>query len=160
MSRQLLLLGALGAVLPLAGCGNNAPKTGSTTGGHIAATSGSPSAATSGSTNGATQTPTSGGPSSATHVILPATYTLGPSGSLSPSTVSAPKSVPILLTIVSHDAATHHVAIDVKPQPRTLTVPASGRASAKLGVLPPGSYTIAVDGKPRGRLVVGVQPGP
>jgi hypothetical protein len=160
MSRQLLLLCALGAVLPLAGCGNNAPKTGSTTGGQIAATTGTTRTATSGSTTGATQAPTSGGTSSATHVILPATYTLGPSGSLSPSSVSAPKSVPILLTIVSHDTATHHVAIDVKPQPRTLTVRASGRASAKLGVLPAGGYAINIDGKPRGRLVVGVQPGP
>jgi hypothetical protein len=160
MSRQQLLLGALAALLPLAGCGNNAPKTGSATGGQTAATSGSTSAATSGSTNGATQAPTSGGTSSATHVVLPATYILGPGERLIPATVSTPKSVPILLTIVSHDAGTHHVAIDVKPQPRTLTVPASGRASAKLGVLPPGGYAITVDGQHRGRLVVGVQPGP
>ncbi len=161
MSRHLVLLVALGTLLPLASCGNNAPKTGSSAGGgQVAATSGGTSAGTSAATSAATQAPTSGGTSGASHVVLPATYTLGPGERLIPATVSAPKSVPILLTLVSHDAGTHQVAIDVKPQPRTLTLPASGRASAKLGVLPAGSYTITVDGKPRGRLVVGVQPGP
>ena len=154
MSRRPVLLLALGTLLPLAGCGNNAPKTGSTAaaapGG--ATTSGRPPAP------GAPKPGGGGGPPAS--VILPATFSLSPQGSLSPASVSAPKNVPILLTIVSRDSRDHQVVVGTRPTRKLAVPPGIGRVSAKLGVLPPGTYSITVDGSVRGHLIVGVAPGP
>lgn len=152
MSRRLLILSALGALLPLAGCGNNAPKPAATTTPSLRSPVPRPPQRPG-------NAPSGHHPGGSSNVELPATYTLNPSQTLTPSTVSAPKSVPIVLAVVSRDARPATVGVRSNP-PHTLNVPASGRATTRLGVLPPGTYTVTVDGIPRAQLIVGVQPGP
>ncbi|MDQ6821235.1 MAG: hypothetical protein ACR2L9_08045 [Solirubrobacteraceae bacterium] len=65
----------------------------------------------------------------------------------------------IVLTVLSGDGRGHRVRLR-SPGGATLSVPAGGRASALIGGLRQGSYAIAVDGAPRGQLVIGVTPGP
>jgi hypothetical protein len=152
MSRRLLILSALAALLPLAGCGNNAPKPAATTAPSLRAPVPRPPQPPG-------NAPAAHHPGGSSNVELPATYTLNQSQSLTPSTVSAPKAVPIVLTVVSRDARPATVTVRSNP-PHTLNVPASGRATTRLGVLPPSTYTVTVNGIPRARLIVGVQPGP
>jgi hypothetical protein len=151
LSRKALVLGVSAGLLSLSGCGKNAPTRASTT------------AASHGA--GAKSTPASTPPGSATtsgadHVVLPATFTAEPGGKLSPATVSGPGSIPVLLTVVSGDGRAHQVIVRVPPRPRTLHVPAAGRASLRLENLPVGSFAIVLDGAVRGRLITGVNPGP
>ncbi len=82
-----------------------------------------------------------------------------PGGRLSPPAISAPTSVNIVLTVLSGDGRGHRVRLR-SPGGATLSVAAGGRASALIGGLRQGSYAIAVDGAPRGQLVIGVTPGP
>jgi hypothetical protein len=154
MSRRLVLLLALGTLLPLASCGNNAPKSGSTAGAAQggATTSGRAPAPGGGAGGGGTRPPAS--------AILPATFTLSPQGALSPASVSGPTGVPILLTIVSRDSRDHEVTVGTRPTRKLAVPPGVGRVSIKLGVLPKGTYSITVDGSVRGHLIVGVAPGP
>jgi hypothetical protein len=82
-------------------------------------------------------------------------------GSLSPPSVSAPPAVTIDLTVSSGDGHAHHVVLRTTP-PRSLAVPAGGRASLRLSGLKNGRYELLLDGAGAGAgvLVVGVQPGP
>jgi hypothetical protein len=89
-------------------------------------------------------------------VRLPATFTIGPSGKLTPPTVSAPASVAVQLTVTSADGKPHRVTLGG----HHLTVPAGGRASVLITGLKAGHYAVRVDGSPRGTLVMGAQPGP
>lgn len=136
----------LAGLLLLSGCGNSAPR-------HAAIEHrGVP---------GALATPAvTTGSSGATNVELPATFTVRPGGTLTPATVSAPGSVPVLLTVISGDGRSHQVVVKLTPGSRTLRVPAGGRASARFTRLAKGSYPVAVDGVVRGHLMVGVAPGP
>jgi hypothetical protein len=80
-------------------------------------------------------------------------------GSLNPSSVSAPGNVTIDLTVTSGDSHAHQVVLRTTP-PRTLAVPAGGRASLQLTGLKNGQYALTVDGTRAGVLIVGAQPGP
>ena len=152
MSRRLLILSALAALLPLAGCGNNAPKPAATTAPSLRTPVPRPPQRPG-------NTPSHAHAGGSSNVELPATYTLNPNKTLTPATVSAPKAVPIVLTVISRDPRAATVVVRSNP-PHTLSVPASGRATTRLGVLKPGTYTVTLDGIPRGALIVGVQPGP
>jgi hypothetical protein len=92
----------------------------------------------------------------ASNVRLPATFTVGQGGRLSPPSVSAPAGVLIGLTVISGDGRAHHVAVGAK----AIVVPAGGRTYAALQGLPKGSHPVLVDGAPRGTLIVGGQVGP
>ncbi len=92
-------------------------------------------------------------------VRLPATFTILPSGALSPPTVTAPARVPVLLTVTSGDARAHHAVLRT-PASHELTIPAHGRASVLLTGLRNGRYALDIDGAPKGALIVGGAPGP
>ena len=92
----------------------------------------------------------------ASNVRLPATFTIGDGGKLTPPSVTAPADVLIGLTLVSGDGAAHRVTVGG----RALAVPAGGRTYAVLRGLSRGRHPVLVDGSPRGTLVVGGQPGP
>jgi hypothetical protein len=89
-------------------------------------------------------------------VRLPATFTIGADGKLTPPSVTAPAGVLIGLTLISGDGATHRVAVGTK----TIAVPAGGRAYTALRGLSRGRHPVLVDGSVRGTLVIGGQPGP
>jgi hypothetical protein len=152
MSRVFGVLAVCAALV--AACGGSGPKTSSSaaTAGHSGTRATVQTAATPTSTAPSGTTVTTG----ATDVRLPATFTISPGGTLAPPTVSAPASVAVELTLISHDAQAHRVAV----ASRTLTVPARGHASALLTGLKRGRHAIDVDGRARGALVVGAQPGP
>ena len=105
---------------------------------------------------GITSTPPAGG---ADNARVPATFAIAGGGTLSPTTVSAPAFVAILVTIASRDGHEHHVLIRT-PAPRPLTVPAGGRAVVFVSGQKAGRYVIDVDGAPRGALMIGGEPGP
>lgn len=86
-------------------------------------------------------------------------FQLGPGGRLTPPTISIPAFLAVALSVSSHDGASHTVTVRI-PSPLTVTVPAHGRAAAMLRGLRAGQYTILVDGRPRGTLAIGGEPGP
>jgi hypothetical protein len=98
------------------------------------------------------------------HAEIPAIFTVLPSGSLSPTTVSVPARLAIELTVVSHDGHRHVAVLRSRSAHgltvHGLTVPAGGRASVLVSGLRPGRYALELDGANRGALVVGVGPGP
>ena len=153
MSRRslVLVLGAGLSILPLGGCGSPSITD---TAQHTATAPGpaSTTAATSTSRTPAV-TPSNG----AATAVLPAAFTANPDGSLTPSTVAAPVSTTVLLTITSK--ASHPLRVFFSTG-RFFTVPAGGRASLRLPGLKAGRYSIYVEGRSRGALVVGAAPGP
>jgi hypothetical protein len=80
-------------------------------------------------------------------------------GRLNPSAVAAPAGVTIVVTVVSGDRRPHRFTLRTAP-PRTLAIPARGRASAQVTALKDGSYALDVDGATAGSLTIGVHPGP
>lgn len=92
-------------------------------------------------------------------VHLPATFTIGAQGGLSPPAVTAPAGVPIELTVISGNGKAHDVVLKT-PHRHTLIVPAGGRASTAIASLTAGQYSLQVDGATKGTLVIGGQPGP
>jgi hypothetical protein len=95
----------------------------------------------------------------AAHANVPALFTVIAGGALRPPTISVPAAVPVELTVVSGDGHAH-TAVLRSPAPRTLKVPAGGRASVLITGLRPGTYTLELDGANRGSLVIGAHPGP
>ncbi len=179
---RLLALG-LPAVLALAlaGCGGSSAPASSThaAAGATTAATGTTSVPAASSTAASTVTAPSasttpgggyGGSSTATtgsrraaggssEVRLPATFRAGHGGALSPASVSSPAFLAIELTVVSADGRRHRIVL-ATPKPHRLTVPAGGRASVLVAGQRAGHYVIDVDGRPRGALDVGGEPGP
>jgi hypothetical protein len=163
--RGLVVLVAVAlAAVTVAGCGGSSSHTGST------AAPSTQSVASSTTTAGAptatpktktTQTQTAA-PAVATtttgasNVRLPATFSIASGGQLMPPTIGAPAGVTVELTVLSHDSKADQVVV----AGHRLSVPAGGSASALLSRLQKRTYTVAVDGLPRGSLVIGVAPGP
>lgn len=117
-----------------------------------------PSAPGAGSAT-ATTAPSPGPGSGGSNARLPATFVITGRGSLSPTSISAPAGVAIVLTVISGDGRAHQVVLGGTPA-RPLAVPAHGRVSLRLSGLKMGRYQLAVDGVSAGALVIGVQPGP
>jgi hypothetical protein len=90
---------------------------------------------------------------------VPATFTVRASGSVSPTSVSAPAFLAVELTVISGDGRPHRVVVQT-PGKRALSVPANGRASVLLPGLKAGDYAVELDGAPRAKLVIGGEPGP
>jgi hypothetical protein len=90
---------------------------------------------------------------------VPATFVVRGGGPLSPHSVSAPAFLAVLVTVISHDGHAHHVVIGT-PLRHTLSVPAGGHAGILLPGQRAGEYPIVVDGRTRGRLLIGGEPGP
>ncbi|HZU40580.1 MAG TPA: hypothetical protein VE992_05995 [Solirubrobacteraceae bacterium] len=76
--------------------------------------------------------------------MLPADFTIDPGETVNPPIVTLPSSANVVLTIASRDARAHTVLVRSAP-PRSVRVPASGRASLRLDGLPDGNYVIDVD---------------
>jgi hypothetical protein len=95
----------------------------------------------------------------ATNARVPATFTIGRAGAVSPSTVSAPAFLAIQLTVISGDGRPHHVVVQTQQQMR-VSVPANGKATVLLAGLKAGDYTVQIDGQPKAKLVIGGEPGP
>lgn len=87
---------------------------------------------------------------------LPAAFTIGAGGKLTPPSVTAPAGVLIGLTLISGDGRGHRVTVAGK----ALVVPAGGHTYAALQGLHNGHYPVLVDGARRGTLIVGGQVGP
>ena len=143
---------AAGAALlvAVAGCGGSSHSSASST-----STASRPAARTAASATSSTTThPASTQPSQ--NARVPATFTIGPDGAVAPAIISVPASFAVALTVVSHDRREHQVVLAATK----LTVPAGGRASARIAGLRKGRYPLQLDGAPRGTLLIGVQPGP
>ena len=63
------------------------------------------------------------------------------------------------VTVSSTDGAGHQVIVHT-PTPYTLAVPAGGKASVLIPGQRAGQYPIDVDGRTRGALLIGGEPGP
>ncbi|MGB9183246.1 MAG: hypothetical protein WCB67_04210 [Solirubrobacteraceae bacterium] len=90
---------------------------------------------------------------------LPATFTVGAGGRLSPSAVFAPANVDVEVLIRCTDRRVHRVVL-ATPHRHTFKVSRSSAADVLLTGLRNGTYAINVDGKRRGKLIVGAIPGP
>ncbi len=188
LSPRGLILAILPVLVLMAGCGSSKPAAtsssnptaplpaGSTRSGSSSTSSGQRTTTTTSSTTssptapGATTTsksnPTGGaglpsGSSSggATNARVPATFTIGSGGRLSPPAVSAPAFLAVQLTVVSQDSRSHQVLVRT-PTPHPLAVPAHGHASVLIPGLRAGRYPLEIDGASRGALSIGGEPGP
>jgi hypothetical protein len=102
------------------------------------------------------QTTSQAATSGASNVRLPASFTIGPGGKLTPPFVTAPAGVLIGLTLISGDGKLHHVTLGRE----VIAVPAGGRTYLALRGLAIGRHSLIVDGAPRGTLIVGGSVGP
>jgi len=91
---------------------------------------------------------------------VPATFKIESGGTLSPPTVSSPAGFTVALTLANRDSKAHTVLIKTPKQSAPIHVSVGGYAYLLESKLPKGSYTITVDGAPRGALVIGSSPGP
>jgi hypothetical protein len=90
---------------------------------------------------------------------VPATFSLGASGTLSPGQVSAPAFLAVAVRIKSGSAAAHTVTI-ATPHQVHLGIPPHGAGATTIPGLRAGTYPILIDGTRRGALVIGGEPGP
>ncbi len=90
---------------------------------------------------------------------LPARFTIGAGGRLSPAVVAAPAHIDIEVSIRCTDRHIHRVVV-ATPHRHTLRVSRSSAAHVLLTGLRNGTYAINIDGRPRGKLIVGAIPGP
>jgi hypothetical protein len=150
--------------LLIGGCGGSSHSSSSTA--PSTSTSASSTAAVSSSASSTTASATSTTAHKPKHfatgssnVRVPATFTVRSGGKLSPPQISLPAHLAVQVTVISGDGHPHRVVV-MTPSPRTLSVPAGGRASVLVGGLKVGRYPIELDGTAAGLLVTGAQPGP
>jgi hypothetical protein len=89
------------------------------------------------------------------NVRVPARFTILPTGSVTPPTVTIPADLPVELIVVS-DAQPHRITL----RKTAISVKAHGQAEALIDGLKPGSYPLKVDGAPKAVLTIGGNPGP
>lgn len=187
MIAVVVSLPVVGSLL-VAGCGGSSPASSSSSASSSSVASGAGSTSSSGSTTssssgaataGATRTPTapagaSGSatagssttrssttrtPSPDTRARLPATFTIRAGGLLLPGVVSAPKHTAIALLVISQDGLAHAFVLKA-PHVRAGRVLPGRPVRLLLKGLPDGAYAVQVDGRVRGRLIIGATPGP
>lgn len=90
---------------------------------------------------------------------VPASFEILAGGRLTPATVSAPAFLALQISVRSADSTAHQLALGT-PRPHSLTVAAHGHASVLIAGLRAGTYAVDVDGRPRGALLIGGEPGP
>jgi hypothetical protein len=139
---------AIVVVLLLAACGGSSK--------HLATTTAAKSTAPA--TVAPSQPPrtTTTSPPPEAHAEIPALYTVTNGGSVIPSTISVPAAIPVELTVLSRDGRAHTATL----KGHTLRIPAGGRASVLISGLNAARYPLTIDGRDRGTLVIGTQPGP
>ena len=172
MRRLLSALEVL-AALTLVACGGSSSHSSTTTQTSPATSSSVSTTSTSTSaTLTASSATTSAGPGPGTpgatgsapapgqeRIRLPADFTVRSGGRLIPASVSSPAFLAISLSVASGDHRSHRILVRTRP-PHSLRVPAGGRASILIAGLRPGHYLMLLDGRPRGALDVGGEPGP
>lgn len=165
---------ALASVVALAGCGGSGshstsavkhPATVSTATHATTPTASIPATTTTSPTGGAglsattsAPTPPAGGGGS-TNARVPASFSIGRGGSLTPPTVSSPAFIAVRVSVTTTDGTAHTVLIET-PQPHTLHVLPGHKATVLISGLKVGTYRIEVDGTPRGALDIGGDAGP
>ena len=127
-------------------------------------TSSSSSAATTSSSESASGSQSSSSTSAAAQapnsdVRLPVTFAIGAGGSLAPPEIAVPKDIEIDLTVASKDGSSHTFVLKT-PHEYLATVRPGTPTRALLEGTPPGTYTVAVDDRAAGKLIIGVAPGP
>jgi hypothetical protein len=173
--RRLSLLALVTATVGIAGCGGSAHSSStSATGSGGAAGAGNPAKAVGGATTSvsgviggpttaasvsSTQTHSVAPAGASTNVRVPATFTIGAGGAVTPPSVSSPAFLAVQLTVISGDGSAHKVVLET-PTSHSLSVPAHGRASLLIPGQRSGHYVLMVDGASRGALLIGGQPGP
>jgi hypothetical protein len=90
---------------------------------------------------------------------VPASFEILAGGRLTPASVSAPAFLAVQVSVSSADSAAHQLALRT-PTPHSLTVAAHGHASVLIAGLRAGTYAVDVDGRPKGALIIGGEPGP
>jgi hypothetical protein len=155
------------AGLLLAGCGGSGSTSSTAT--KAASTSTSTPASTSTTTSTSTGTTTTPKPApgskrtsppAPTGARIPATYTIGSAGTLSPPTISAPSGFTVAVTLTNRDSKAHTVIIGTPKPSAAIHIPIGARSYLLEPRLPKGSYAITVDGAVHGALVIGSAPGP
>jgi hypothetical protein len=171
MRRGLLALEVL-AALTLLACGGSSSHSSSSTSATTSSSSvAAPSTGTSTPRTVSSAT-TSPGPGPGTpgstgsapapgqeKIRLPARFTVHAGGRLTPASLSAPAFLAVSFSVASGDHRLHRIIVRT-PRSRTLLVPAGGRSAVLIPGLRPGRYAILVDGRPRGALDIGGEPGP
>ena len=162
---KFAFLGLFPVFLLIAGCGGSSHSNSSTAPSTSAASSATSTSIATASTSASAMS-RSTSPRKPKHfatgssnVRVPATFTVRPGTRLSPPQVSLPARLTVQVTVVSGDGHSHRVVV-MTPSPRTLSVPAGGRASVLIGGLKVGRYPLELDGTTAGLLVTGAQPGP
>jgi hypothetical protein len=89
------------------------------------------------------------------NVRVPARFTILPTGSVTPPTVTIPADLPVELIVVSNGQP-HHITL----RATTLAVKGHAQAEALIDGLKPGSYPLKIDGVPKATLTIGGSPGP
>ncbi len=167
---KFVVLGMFPVFLVIGGCGGSSHSSSSTPPSTSTATSSTAAASSSASSTDATATTTASATSTTAHkpkhfatgssnVRVPATFTVRSGGKLTPPQISLPAHLAVQVTVLSGDGQAHRVVV-MTPSPRTLSVPAGGRASVLIGGLKVGRYPLELDGTMAGLLVTGAQPGP
>jgi hypothetical protein len=103
--------------------------------------------------------PASGGAPPRENARIPAMFTIGPGGAVTPPTITAPAHLPVQVTVISGDGRAHKAVLHT-PIVYVLAVPAHGRATVLIANLKAGRYPLVVDGTARGALAIGGAPGP
>jgi hypothetical protein len=92
-------------------------------------------------------------------IRLPVTFAIGAGGSLAPPEIAVPKNIDIDLTVTSKDGSAHTFELKT-PHGYLATVRPGTPTRALLRGTPPGTYSVVVDNRVAGQLIIGVAPGP
>ena len=167
-------LGIAIASMSTAACGGSGSSSASSNPGPGASTTGSASSATTTSasssaavtrsTASASGSPTPSSTSAAARarngdIRVPAAFAIGAGGSLAPPLIAVPKQIDIELILTSNDGKSHTFELNA-PHEYHATVRPGAPTRALLNGIPAGTYSVAVDHRVAGRLIVGVAPGP
>jgi hypothetical protein len=94
-----------------------------------------------------------------TNVRIPAAFTIGAGGAITPPLISVPPNVTIELLLHNRDTLGHRVQLSVAHFP-TVSVAPGGSKTTDISGVKKGNYRLLVDGTTRARIVVGAVPGP
>jgi hypothetical protein len=86
-------------------------------------------------------------------------FAIGVGGSLTPPQIAVPEQFDIDLTVTSNDGRSHTFELRM-PREYRATVRPGRPTRARLKGTPPGTYTVVVDDRVDGKLIIGVAPGP
>lgn len=92
-------------------------------------------------------------------VRVPASYTVGAGGHLTPPVITVPPFLAVEISVRANDGRAHTLVLQT-PAPHTLKVDAGRRAAVRIPGLRAGRYPVTLDGRKAGALVAGGEVGP